>query len=99
MCLSSDHVQHYNSTELLHWVWSAVSIAVCERYAVLFRKHISRNAFGKGRAILEWVGLDPEVVNHCYGSPTLDEEAAIQKGMLKWRETHGDVPLDVASPT
>ena len=64
----------------------------------LFRKYVSRNAFGKGRAVLEWAGLDPEVVNHCYGSPTLDEEAAIQKGMLKWRETHGNVPLVVASP-
>ena len=64
----------------------------------LFRKYVSRNAFSKGRAVLEWVGLDPEVVNHCYGSPTLDEEAAIQKGMLKWRETHGNVPLIVASP-
>ena len=67
-----------------------VSIAVCDRYAVLFRKYVSRNAIGRGRAVLEWVGLAPEVIDQCYGSSTLDEEAAIQKGLLRWRETHGD---------
>ena len=67
-----------------------LSTAACERYAVLFRKYVSRNAFGRGRAILEWLGLTPEVIDQCYGTPGLDEEAAVQKGLHKWRETRGD---------
>ena len=67
-----------------------VSFAACGRYAVLFRKYVSRKGIGKGRAILEWVGLDPAAIEQCYGTPGLDEEEAIQKGLHKWRETHGD---------
>ena len=100
VCSCSVHVKHCRAPELLQWVWSAAAsvqkcptfclLAACKRFAVLFRKHVSRNAAGKGRAILEWVGLDPEVIDQCYGSPTLDEEAAVQKGLHKWRETDGD---------
>ena len=57
---------------------------------MLFRKYVSRKGIGKGRAILEWVGLDPAAIEQCYGTPGLDEEEAIQKGLHKWRETNGD---------
>ena len=67
-----------------------VSFAACERYAVLFRKYVSRKGTGKGRAILEWVGLSPEVINQCYRIPGFDEEEAIQQGLHRWRETCGD---------
>ena len=72
-----------------------LSTAACGRYAVLFRKYVSRNGFGRGRAILEWLGLTPEIIEQCYGTPGLDEEAAVQKGLHKWRETHGDCTWQV----
>ena len=72
-----------------------VSFAACGRYAVLFRKYVSRKGIGKGRAILEWVGLDPAAIEQCYGTPGLDEEEAIQKGLHKWRETCGDCTWQV----
>ena len=71
------------------------SFAACGKYAVLFRKYVSRKGIGKGRAILEWVGLSPEVINQCYGTPGLDEEEVIQKGLHKWRETCGDCTWQV----
>ena len=62
---------------------------------MLFRKYVSRKGVGKGRAILEWVGLDPAAIEQCYGTPGLDEEEVIQKGLHKWRETHGDCTWQV----
>ena len=67
-----------------------VSTAVCERHAVLFRKHISRQAAGKGKAILECVGLTRQEIKFCYQNNPFNEEEAIQDGLDKWRETHGD---------
>ena len=67
-----------------------VSIAVCERHAVLFRKHINRQAAGKGKAILEWVGLTRQEIKFCYQNNPFNEEEAIQDSLDKWRETHGD---------
>ena len=67
-----------------------VSTAVCERHAVLFRKHISRQAAGKGKAILEWVGLTPQEIKFCYQNNPFNEEEAIQDGLDKWREIQGD---------
>ena len=63
---------------------------MCERYTVLFRKHISRQAAGKGKAILEWVGLTQPEIRLCYQNNPLNEEEAIQDGLNKWRETHSD---------
>ena len=63
---------------------------MCERFTVLFRKHISRNAAGKGKAILEWVGLTQPEIRLCYQNNPLNEEEAIQDGLNKWRETRGD---------
>ena len=67
-----------------------VSFAACERYAVLFRKYVSRQGAGKGKAILEWVGLSPQEIKLCYQSNPSNEEEAIQDGLIKWWETHGD---------
>ena len=67
-----------------------VSFAAFGRYAVLFRKYVSRQGAGKGKAILEWVGLSPQEIKLCYQSNPSSEEEAIQDGLIKWWETGGD---------
>ena len=45
---------------------------------------------GKGRAVLEYVGLAPETINACYGKHPLSEEEAVQEGLIMWSEgRHG----------
>lgn len=63
-------------------------LAVYEGYAVVFRKYVSRKAAGKGRAVLEGLGLAPEMVEACFVNNPLNEEAAVQDGLNKWREGH-----------
>ena len=63
----------------------SVSIAGCKRYAVLFRKHISRQGAGKGKAVLECVGLTREQIKLCYQSNPLNEEEAIQMACTSGR--------------
>ena len=43
---------------------------------------------GKGRAVLEGVGLDPETVKACYGKHPFSEEEAVQEGLITWSEGH-----------
>ena len=50
----------------------------------LFRKFVSRKAAGKGRAVLEGVGLDSETIAACFNSHPLNEEEAVQAGLTKW---------------
>ena len=59
---------------------------------VLFRKHISKRAAGKGRAVLEGVGLDAATIEACFRNNPLDEEAAVQAGLTKWVEGKGCQP-------
>ena len=51
-------------------------------HLILFRKYVSRKAAGKGRAVLEGVGLDSETIGACFSS--LNEEEAVQAGLIKW---------------
>ena len=60
----------------------------CERYPILFRTYVSRPSAGKGRAVLEGVGLAPETIRACYGRHPLEEEEAVQDGLIKWAEGH-----------
>ena len=59
---------------------------------MLFRTYVSRKAAGKGRAILEGVGLLPEVIQMCYVDHPHQEEEAVQSGLLTWRNGGGDEP-------
>ena len=43
---------------------------------------------GKGRAVLEYVGLAPETVRTCYGNHPKSEEEAVQEGLIMWSEGH-----------
>ena len=49
---------------------------------------MSRLSAGKGRAVLEGLGLAPEAIRACYGRHPLEEEEAVQDGLIKWAEGH-----------
>ena len=59
---------------------------------MLFRTFISKCAAGKGRAILEGVGLSAEARDMCYNNHPLNEEEAVQAGLIKWRNGGGNSP-------
>ena len=51
---------------------------------MLFRKHVSRKAAGKGRALLEALLCDAAKVEKCFEDNSLNEERAVQTGLVKW---------------
>ena len=53
---------------------------------------MSRNALGRGRAVLEGVGLPHETIRMCYTQYPLNEEEAVQFGLHWWRDGEGDSP-------
>ena len=59
---------------------------------VLFRTYVSRKAAGKGRAVLERVGLCTETIDACFSSHPLDEEEAVQAGLTRWSGGQGRQP-------
>ena len=57
----------------------------------LFRKYVSRNAAGKGRAVLEGVELDSSTIEACFeGHPNTEE--AVQTGLVRWKDGQGLPP-------
>ena len=72
--------------------FSFLSSAACKGYLILFRTFVSRPSAGKGRAVLEGIGLAPETIRACYSRHSLKEEA-VQDGLIKWAECrHGSSP-------
>ena len=59
---------------------------------MMLRTYVSKVAAGKGRAILEGIGLPSEIRDVCYINNPLNVEEAIQCGLLKWRNGSGDSP-------
>ena len=55
-------------------------------YLILFRTYVSRNAAGKGRAVLEGVGLDSSAIEACFQGNPLKDEEAVQAGLIKWTD-------------
>ena len=51
---------------------------------MLSRIHVSRTAAGKGRAVLEGVGLHTATIEACFADHPQDAEAAVQAGLTKW---------------
>ena len=51
---------------------------------MLFRKHVSKRAASKGRAVLEGVGLDTPTIAACYAAHPQNEEEAVQDGLTRW---------------
>ena len=61
-------------------------------HLMLLRKYVSRNAAGKGRAILEGVQLDSAAIQACFQSNPLNDEEAVQAGLIKWKDGQGLPP-------
>ena len=55
-------------------------------HLLLFRTYVSRNAAGKEKAVLEGVGLDSSTIEACFRSNPLDDEGAVQAGLIKWKD-------------
>ena len=47
---------------------------------------MSRQAWGKGRALLEALGLTGAQIARCYGMHPLNEEESVQDGLQAWIE-------------
>ena len=53
---------------------------------MVLRTFVSRKAAGKSKAILEGVGLDSSAIKACFQSNPLDDEEAVQAGLIKWTD-------------
>ena len=58
-------------------------------YLMLFRKHVSRRAADKGRAVLEGVGLDAPTIQTCFEDHPQKMEEAVHCGLTKWSGGQG----------
>ena len=66
--------------------------ADCPGYLMLFRKHVSRRAADKGRAVLEGVGLDGPTIQTCFVNHPQDVEGFVHTGLTKWSGGQGHQP-------
>ena len=62
------------------------------RYLMLFRKHVSRTAADKGRAVLEGVGLNAPTIRTCFVNNPQNIEETVQTGLTNWSEGQGLQP-------
>ena len=61
-------------------------------HQMLLRMYVSRKAAGKGRAVLEGVRLDSDTIEACFQSNPLNEEGAVQAGLIRWKDGQGRPP-------
>ena len=66
--------------------------ADCPNYLIPFRKHVSKTAAGKGRAVLEGVCLDAPAIEAWFVNNPRNVEAAVQDGLTKWVGGKGHQP-------
>ena len=59
---------------------------------MMLRKFVSRVAAGKGRAILEGLGLPAGTREMCFMNNPSNVEEAIQCGLLHWKNSHSHSP-------
>ena len=55
-----------------------------KNHLVLLRKYVCRQAYGKGRALLEALGLTKAQIAKYYGMYPQNEEEAVQDGLQAW---------------
>ena len=55
-----------------------------DKHPVLLRTYVSRQAYGKGRALLEALGLTRAQIAKYYGMYPLNEEESVQDGLQAW---------------
>ena len=53
---------------------------------------MSRKAAGKGRALLEGLGLDSPEIAACFKKHQQDEQEAMHTGMIQWSGGHAEKP-------
>ena len=58
----------------------------------MFRTFVSRVAAGKGRAVLEGLGLPEGMRDMCFVNNPSNVEEAIQCGLLQWKNGRGYSP-------
>ena len=63
-----------------------------EGYPILLRTYVSRRSAGKGRALLEKLGLSPEKIALCYSKYPQDEEEVVQEGLYAWKDDVSSEP-------
>ena len=61
-----------------------VAVVGCSGHLVLLRRYVSRQAWGKGRALLEALGLTGAQIARCYGMHPQNEEESVQEGLQEW---------------
>ena len=61
-------------------------------HLALFRRHVSRNAAGRGRALLDGLELDVGRIAMCFNTHSYNEEEAVQQGLTYWIEGAGVQP-------
>ena len=61
-------------------------------HPILFRKYVSRRGAGKGRAVLEGMGLDASTIEACFRRNPRNVEEAVQGGLDEWRGGKGFQP-------
>ena len=62
---------------------------------MLLRRCVSQQAWGKGRALLEVLGLNEAQIAKCYGMHPLNEEESVQHGLQVWLEGGTDTTWEV----
>ena len=50
----------------------------------LFRKHVSKKAAGRAKAVLEGLGFDVTTIKACETAHPLNEEEIVQDGLIRW---------------
>ena len=60
-------------------------------YPILFRTYVSRKARGKGRTVLEGVGLYTTTIESCFSANPNNEEV-VQDGLTRWCGGQGTQP-------
>ena len=72
-----------------------VAVAGLNSHLVLLRRRVSQQAWGKGRALLEALGLTTAQIAKCYGMHPLNEEEAVQHGLQVWLEGGANTTWEV----
>ena len=59
---------------------------------IMLRKFVSKVAAGKGRAVLEGLGLPEGMRDMCFVNNPSNVEEAVQYGLLQWKNGQGSSP-------
>ena len=71
-----------------------VALVGLSSHLVLLRRYVSRQAWGKGRALMENLGLSGAEIAKCFGMHPLNEEESVQQGLQVWMERGANTTWD-----